>query len=76
MDIIKCALQHFVGDFARRLIEAQIAARSSQFYVKVQYDTQVPQISHHTYQSAAYLAKFGTQGRVRHTWQNAAHLEK
>ena len=39
MDIIKCALQHFVGDFARLLILAQIA---------VQYDTPVPQIRRKT----------------------------
>ena len=33
MDIMKCTLQHFVGDFARH---------DSQIYEKVQYDTPVP----------------------------------
>jgi len=36
MDIMKCALQHFVGDFARLLHAVH------NFYEKVQYDTPVP----------------------------------
>ena len=36
MDIIQCALQHFVGDFARLLYAVY------NFYEKVQYDIPVP----------------------------------
>ena len=42
MDIIQCALQHFVGDFARLLHAVH------NFYEKVQYDIPVPPGQNHT----------------------------